>query len=130
MIVIGVAVLAVGFFVLAGVLADTDTNDEVGVSGDIVERLTPARDQEALRQTPIALDLDDGWSLAALSVNGTPTREDEWQVTASLGLYQFQPGEGKSVEALTADRNCAHADIFQLADPTNTRIIDWCFTVA
>jgi hypothetical protein len=130
MILIGAVLLAVALFVLAGLVADTDSNDEVGVSGDIVERLIPARNEESLRQTPVGLDLSDGWGLARLSINGVETREDEWDVTSGLGLYQFHPGGGKSVETLHPDRNCANAEIFQLVDPTNTRVIDWCFTIA
>jgi hypothetical protein len=121
---------AIGLFVLAGMLADTDSSDEVGVSGDIVERLIPSRDEEALRQTPVGVDLDDGWALGRLTINGVDTREDEWEVTAGLGLYQFRPASGKTVETLVADRNCAQAEVFQLVDPTNSRMIDWCFTAS
>jgi hypothetical protein len=130
MLLMGAVLFAIGLFVMAGMLADTDASDEAGVSGDIVERLIPARDEEALRQTPVGIDLDEGWGLGRLSINGVDTREDEWEVTAGLGLYQFRPGEGKTVELLEADRNCARAEIFQLVDPTNSRAIDWCFTAS
>jgi hypothetical protein len=123
-----VILFAVGMFVLAGLLADTDADEEGGVSGEVIERLTPARDEEAVRQTPIALDLVTGWGLDRLTINGVETREDEWEVTAGLSLYQYRPGDGKSVESLLSDRNCVNAEVFQLVDPTNTRSIDWCFT--
>jgi hypothetical protein len=129
-VLVGAVLVAIALFVIAGLSADTDTNDEVGVSGDIVERLIPARDEEALRQTPVGLDLSPGWGLSRLTINGVDTREDEWDVTAALGLYQYRPASGQTVEALHADRNCASAEIFQLADLTNTRVIDWCFTIA
>ena len=126
----GAILLAIGLFVLAGMTADTSTDDEVGVSGDIVERLIPARNDETLRQSPVGIDLAPGWALASFTLNGSEIREDEWDVTAELGLYQFVPGSGKTVEVLKADQNCVTMQVFQIADITNTRPIDWCFTVA
>lgn len=129
-ILTGLVLFAVGLLVLAGMSADTSSDDDVSISGDIVERLTPAPNDEVLSQTPIALDLATGWGVAALTVNDTTILEQDWDVTGELALYQFFPGEGTSLDRLKADRNCVEAQLFRLADPTETRSVDWCFTVA
>jgi hypothetical protein len=130
MIIAAILLLAAGAFVLAAMVSDSGHDESVAVSGGIVERLIPGENQETLRQTPVGLDLAPGWGVSRLTINGIDTREDEWDVTGELGLYQYVPAEGKSVEELQADQNCVNAEIFALADLANTRIIDWCFTVA
>jgi hypothetical protein len=129
-ILTSLVLFAVGLLVLAGMSADTSNDDGVSISGDIVERLTPAPDDEVLSQTPIGLDLATGWGVQTLTVNDTPILEQDWDVTGELALYQFFPGDGTSLDRLKADRNCVQAQLFRLADPTETRTVDWCFTVA
>jgi hypothetical protein len=129
-LVLGLALLAaIGLFVLAGRMMDTGSSGNVSVSGDVVERLIPADGDEALSQSPVALDLATGWGLELLVLNGTEVPEIEWDVTAPLGLYEFLPADGKSVEALRTGENCATATIFRLADLSNTRVVTWCFDV-
>jgi hypothetical protein len=130
MILVVLVLSAIGLFVLACMSADTSNDDGIAVSGDIVERLTPASEDEVLRQAPVAVDLAPGWALGALTINGTPVLEQDWKVTAELGLYQFFPAEHEDLEVIKADQNCVEAEAFQLADPTETQQIDWCFTVA
>jgi hypothetical protein len=125
----GAVIFAIGLLVVAGMSTDTSNNDSTAGAGDTVERLTPPPDDQALRQTPIALDLATGWGLAELVVNGTPILEQDWDVTPELGLYQFTPGPDTSLEQLKADENCVRAQIFQLADPTQRDTVNWCFTV-
>lgn len=128
--VAAVVVVAIGLFALAGVVADTESDDTVSVSGEIVERLIPSRNDEVLRQSPVGVDLTPGWGLTSLTVNGTVIPERDWQVTLPLALYQFVPGEGMSLAELDADENCVAARVHALSDPTNTRLYDWCFTVS
>lgn len=130
MVMASLVIFALGLLVLASMSADTSNDDGVSISGDVVERLTPAPEDEVLRQTPIAVDLAPGWALAGLTVNGIPVLEADWKVTAELGLYQFIPTENPELEVLKADQNCVVADLFQIADPTATERVDWCFTVA
>jgi hypothetical protein len=130
MIVAAVVLVAIGLLVLAAMLSDSAHDDDVTVSGGVVERLIPGENQETLRQTPVGLDLAPGWGVSRLSINGVDTREDEWDITPELGLYQYLPASGKTVESLQADQNCVSATIFQLADLAETRVVNWCFTAA
>lgn len=123
-----VVVVALGCFVVAGTLADTDSSGGVAVSGDVVERLIPVEDEAVLQQERVGVDLAAGWSVSSISVNGVNIPENEWDVTAELGLYQVIPGEGRTLERLQAQQNCAQVVAFQLVDLTATETISWCFT--
>lgn len=126
---------ALGLFFLAGRLAESGDQESVTVSGGTVDRLIPGDQDEVLRQNPIGIDLAPGWGLQSLTVTKGSTSyeipEDQWDVTSELGLYQFVPGDSKVLETLPADQVCARAVVFELVDPTNTRVLpEWCFTVA
>jgi hypothetical protein len=128
-VIVGAVVLvAAGCFVVAGLVADTDSAGQVAVSGDVVERLIPAEDFAVLQQNPVGIDLAPGWGVRAITVNGVSVPESEWDVTAELGLYQVIPTDGNVLERLLAQENCAEVIAFELLDPTSTETIDWCFT--
>lgn len=124
------ALAAIALLVTAGLVADTGGSDGTAAGSEGVERLQPTEGSEVLRQTPIQVDLEVGWGLGSLALNGTEIPEEEWDVTAELALWEYTPGEGKTVEELAADRNCVAASIFQLADPDQTHDLAWCFTAA
>ncbi len=124
------ALAAIGLLVTAGLVAETGGSDGTAAGVEGVESLRPAEGDEVLRQTPIQVDLDVGWGLESLALNGTTIPEDEWQVTSELALWEYVPGQGMTVEELGADRNCVEASIFQLADPSERRDLSWCFTAA
>jgi hypothetical protein len=94
-----------------------------------IEALIPEENAEILRQDRVGVDLVPGW-FASLSINGVPIPDEELNGTASLGLYFFQAREGRVVEELQADRNCATATLHPFADPQTTQRITWCFTAA
>jgi hypothetical protein len=123
-----VVVVALGCFVVAGFVADTDSDDQVAVSGDVVERLIPAADFAVLQQNPVGVDLAAGWGVEAITVNGTSVPENEWDVTPELGLYQVIPTDGTTIERLLPQENCVEVVAFELLDPTATESIQWCFT--
>ena len=128
-VIIGaVIVLALACFVVAGLVADTDSAGQTAVSGDVVERLIPSEDFAVLQQNPVGVDLAAGWGVTAITVNGVSVPENEWDVTPELGLYQVIPTDGQTLERLLPQENCVQVVAFELLDPTSTETIDWCFT--
>jgi hypothetical protein len=122
-----VVLVALGLFVLAGMLASTGPDDGAGEAGGVIQRLIPTRDGDALRQSPIGVDLAPGWSMGSLSINGVPIPEQDWDTTPEIGLYQYVVPSGSDL--LLGGQNCARAEVFSRADPTTTRTADWCFSV-
>jgi hypothetical protein len=129
-----VLVLAVAI-TLIGVAVNTlegGGDDPVLGSGDaqIVEALLPPRHDQVPQQTTIGIDLVTGWD-GTLVIGGTEIPEDELQVTPEIGLVQFTPAEGRTVEQLRAGENCVTAVIWRVSDGrgTNDRRIPWCFEV-
>lgn len=94
-----------------------------------IEALIPEENAEVLRQDRVGVDLVPGW-FAELTINGVPIPDDELNSTESLGLYFFQAREGRVIEELQADRNCATATLRPFADPQTTQRVTWCFTAA
>ncbi len=92
-----------------------------------VEELIPAEDAQILRQDRVGVDLVPGW-YAELTINGVPIPEEEINSTASLGRYFFQAREGRAIEELRADRNCATATMHPFADPETVERVTWCFS--
>ena len=124
-----VAVLgAIGLFVLAGRSADTKPTN--GGAGGIVQALVPGEGDNALQQTPISVDLAPGWGLQSLRVDGVDVPRRDWKVTNQLNLYQFSAGKGKSITKLNGNTNCVDAVVYSFANPSDTRPVHWCFTVA
>jgi hypothetical protein len=113
---------------------------------DAIEELLPAEGSEVLRQAPVGIDLVAGYE-ADLFVNGIAIPRDQVNVlrdsdnpedpssqTADFGdtinRFTFSPAAGQVIEELPGDRNCARAEFWPVADPTDIRSVEWCFTVA
>ena len=94
-----------------------------------VEALIPEENAEILRQDRVGVDLVPGW-YAELTINGVPIPTEELNSTESLGLYFFQAREGRAIEELPGDRNCATATLRPFADPQTMERVTWCFTAA
>lgn len=129
----GLLLVAVAAFVGA-YLTFSETGDDPVLSSSgqdrYVEQLIPARDSQVLQQSRIGIDLATGWT-GVLVVNGTEIPEDELDITQELGLVQFTPAEGGTVEELRAGRNCVTAIVWPLSEgrTEGARTIQWCFEV-
>ncbi|HEY8523749.1 MAG TPA: hypothetical protein VIL48_02215 [Acidimicrobiales bacterium] len=129
----GLLLVAVAAFVGAYLtFSETGEDPVLSSSGQdqYVERLIPGRNDQVLAQAPIGIDLATGWS-GVLVVNGTEIPEDELDITRELGLIQFTPQEGGTVEELRAGRNCVTAIVWPLSEgrTNGSRTIQWCFEV-
>jgi hypothetical protein len=140
--------LGLGGFILGFSLSGSDDSQNLDAA---IEELLPAEGAEVLRQTPVGIDLIDGYD-ANLYVNGVAIPPDQVNVlrdsenpeeaapdasgqnvtnsSAAINRFQFSPASGQVIESLPGDRNCARAEFWPLDDPTNVRSVEWCFTVA
>lgn len=113
-------------------LADSGEDPVLSSGGqdEYVEQLIPQRDNQVPQQQPLGIDLVTGWT-GVLVVNGTEIPEDELDVTPELGLVQFTPGEGRTVEQLEGGRNCVTAIVWPLSEgrAEGSRNVQWCFEV-
>ncbi|MGI9621594.1 MAG: hypothetical protein ACR2PK_02060 [Acidimicrobiales bacterium] len=136
----------VAIFVIAFVVADTPSDDDVIFSHPAIEALLPAEGSEVLRQSQVGIDLIAGYE-AELTINGTPIPPDQVNVfrnpddpgesaeqagafATTINRFVYQPLEGRAVPELKGDENCATATFWPTSDPTDIRTVEWCFTVA
>ena len=99
-----------------------------------VEQLVPARDTPtAIRQAEIGIDLAPGWD-ADLVINGVDVPQDEERNNEPLSQVYFQPGEGKTIEALAPGEVTVTAIIWRPVDgqtrESGSRSVTWSFRVA
>jgi hypothetical protein len=121
--------LAVAAFVAAYLTTSDDDGSGSGRDGEYVERLVPERDSQVVQQGTVGIDLAPGWE-ASLSIDGVPIPEDDLDVTESLNLVQFTPGEGKAMGTLPVGNICAQARAWETATgPEDARTVSWCFDV-
>jgi hypothetical protein len=117
--------------VFAFSLVDTGENDNEVVVNDTgpIEQLIPARDDEILRQEPVGVDLNPGWT-GILQVNGVEIPEDQLDIEPALGQVLFLPAAGKAVERFEAGENCVTAVVWRVEETrADARNVDWCFNV-
>lgn len=142
---IGLAV-GIAIFITAFIVADTPSEDDVIFSDPAIEALLPAEGSEVLRQVQVGIDLVGGFA-AELTINGVPIPPDQVNVfrnpddpsqsaeqpgafATTINRFAYQPLEGRAVPELKGDQNCAVAAFWPVADPTDIRTVEWCFTVA
>ena len=139
LVTIGITGVILGF-----ALSNNGTTD-IRVEGNpAIEALFPEPDAEVLRQTSVGIDLVAGYE-AELTINGVAIPLDEINVLRdlenpresaqtsgtfgdTLNRFLYQPLEGRSVPELQGDSNCAVAVYWPLADPSDRKSIEWCFT--
>jgi hypothetical protein len=109
---------------------DDDPVLRSGGQDEYVERLVPDRNSQVPQQSPVGIDLVTGWT-GVLVVNGVEIPEDELNVTQELGLVEFMPADGRTVEQLEGGQNCVTAVVWPLAEGRDRggRTVTWCFEV-
>jgi hypothetical protein len=131
---VAAAVLAVAATMLFfAVRAFDDGGDDPVLRGDdaaIVENLLPRRNAQVPQQSNVGIDLVNGWE-GTLVIQGVEIPKDELQITPEIGLIEYTPGEGKTIEELEAGQNCVSAIIWRIRDGRGVadRTIPWCFEV-
>jgi hypothetical protein len=126
-------VAAIGAFVGAYLTFAEGEDDPVLRSGgqdEYVESLMPDRNDQVPQQSPVGIDLVNGWT-GVLVVNGVEIPQDELNVIQELGLVEFSPGDGRAVEQLEGGQNCVTAIVWPLSEGRDQggRNVTWCFEV-
>ena len=132
LIAAAVILVALAGLVLTARMAVTGDDSTSLALPDSVDRLIPASGDEVLSQSAIGVDLATGFD-AYLIINGTEIRSEDDGLERELGLgtVTFQPGVGKTIEALQPDKNCVIAMIWAQKDgPDTAEPLSWCFTAA
>jgi hypothetical protein len=136
LVIAALVVLGIGGFVLAGVVGD-DSSGDISISGNAaIDAIIPNRGAEVLQQQSVGIDLAAPYRLTKLII--APTADpatgidvsEQVQERTGLNLFLFTPGDGKLIAALSPDRNCVFASYVEVARPTDTLTVDWCFEVS
>ena len=131
------AVLGILGLVVAALVGSGDDDASSAVTaGPAVDRVIPDPGDEVLQQQQVAVVLDVRYQLSSLVVypSGQPTGGVD--VTAEvdhiegLNRFEFAPGEGRLIEALSPDTNCAVATFVLIARPEEADSVRWCFEVS
>ncbi len=130
-VLLGVAALmGAGAIVLALLLADTDDNDVTVTGNAAVDELIPPRNAEVLSQDTVGIDLAPGYD-ARLAINGTDIPSGQIRHLPNLNRFTFRPDQGKAIESLRAEQNCAVVTYWrQEIGPGEADTISWCFTAS
>lgn len=137
---VGIAALILfgilGFVVAALIGSGEDEANRAVTASPAVDRVIPNPGDEVLQQQPVGVVLDARYRLSSLIVYPGQQAGTGVDVTAEvnhiegLNRFEFDPGEGRLIEALSPDTNCAVATFVLIARPTEADTVRWCFEVS
>ena len=128
---LGIAGLIYAFFVGS----DDDAGRTVTAS-PAVDRVIPNPGDEVLQQQRVGVVLDARYRLTSLVVYPRDQLTGGVDVTAEvdhiegLNRFEFVPGEGRLIGALSPDTNCVVATFVLIARPEDADTVRWCFEVS
>ena len=114
---------------------DNRANSAV-TAGPAVDRVIPEPGDEVLQQQRVGVVLDARYRLTSLVVYPNDHFAGGIDVSAEVGRieglnrYEFVPGEGRLIESLSPDTNCAVATVVLIARPEESDTVTWCFEVS
>lgn len=124
------ALMGAAAILLALVLADTDDNDVTVTGNAAIDELIPPRNAEVLSQETVGIDLAIGYD-ALLTINGVDIPPGQIRQQPNLNRFTFRPDQGKVIESLRAEQNCAQVTYWrQEVGPAEANTISWCFTAS
>ena len=136
LLLIGMTAVALGIFVS---LAFVGGGSAGCTTPDAIVRVMPDCNESVLGQAPIEVEVANGYR-AELTINGVQIPTDELQTNVGgndigVGItptvYRFVPGEGKTVEQLGPNLNCAIVSYYPVAQGIEeARDFQWCFRAA
>ena len=130
------ALLGVVGFVVAALVGSGDESEQAVTAGPAVDRVIPNPGDEVLQQQPVGVVLDARYRLSSLVILASENATGGVDVTAEiahtdgLNRFEFAPGEGQLIEALSPDTNCAIASFVLIARPEESDTVRWCFEVS
>ena len=123
-------------FVVAALIGSGDDADEAVTASPAVDRVIPNPGDQVLQQQQVGVVLDARYRLSSLVVYPSEQVGNGVDVTAEvnhiegLNRFEFDPGEGRLIEALSPDTNCAVATFVLIARPEEADTARWCFEVS
>ena len=123
-------------FVVAALVGSDDDADSAVTASPAVDRVIPSPGDEVLQQQQVGVVLDARYRLSSLVVYPSEQIGNGVDVTAEvnhiegLNRFEFDPGEGRLIEALSPDTNCAVATFVLIARPEEADTVRWCFEVS
>ena len=136
----GIAALAVlgilGLVVAALVGSGSDDAGSAATASPAVDRVIPNPGDEVLQQQRVAVVLDARYRLSSLVVYPRDQLTGGVDVTAQvdhingLNRFEFVPGNGRLIDALSPDTNCVVATFVLIARPEEADTVRWCFEVS
>ncbi len=124
------ALLGALALLLALLVADTDDNDVTVTGNAAVDELIPPRNAEVLSQDTVGIDLAAGYD-ARLTINGVDIPPGQTRHLPGLNRFTFRPDQGKALESLRAEQNCALVTYWrQEIGSGEADTISWCFTAS
>lgn len=123
-------------FVVAALIGSDDDADSAVTASPAVDRVIPSPGDEVLQQQQVGVVLDARYRLSSLVVYPSEQVGNGVDVTAEvnhiegLNRFEFDPGEGRLIEALSPDTNCAVATFVLIARPEESDTVRWCFEVS
>ena len=136
LLIAALAVAGMLGLVIAAVVGTGDSGQSVGAAGGAVKRVIPADGDEVLQQQRVGVVLDSRYRLDSLVVYPNGSFSGGIDVTADvehmvgLNRFEFAPGSGQLIEALSPDANCARAVFVLIARPEESGTARWCFEVS
>ena len=137
---VGIAALALfgiaGLVVAALVGSGQDDSNRSVSASPAVDRVIPSPGDEVLQQQRVGVVLDTRYRLSSLAIFASEQSTGGVDVTAEvdhitgLNRFEFVPGDGRLIEALSPDTNCAVATFVLVARPEESDTVRWCFEVS
>jgi len=128
LVIIGGLALAAAFF--AGAVLIYQNNPDPNGLPVAIQSVSPAPNDEVLRQADITVDLAVGYT-AELMINGISIPESELFRVPALNQVTYEPGSLKTIQTLLPDRNCATITYWLIAgNRADNNTFDWCFTAS
>ena len=136
---VGIAALALfGILglIVAALVGSGDDADQAVTASPAVDRVIPSPGDEVLQQQRVGVVLDARYRLSSLVLYKSDQLTGGVDVTAQvdhiegLNRFEFVPGDGRLIGALSPDTNCAVATFVLIARPEEADTVRWCFEVS
>ena len=117
-------------------LSGSDDDAAVVNAAGPVSRLIPESGDEVLQQQRVGVVLDVRYRLTSLVIYPSDQTSGGIDVTVEvehiegLNQFEFAPGDGRLIQALSPDTNCAVANYALIARPDEVGNVRWCFEVS
>ena len=136
LVVAALALAGVALFVVAGFAGRSNDDDASVRRTEGIVSIQPGRGDEVLKQAAVGVQLETEYRLVSMRIFDNPALAGGVDVTAHVQLFEglndyvYTPAEGRPVEELSPDDNCAVVRFEDITRPGEISEFDWCFTAS